>query len=289
MDYLFLQVVVDQPRVDASQNCGNMLAGVGPFAIEHGLVSVTGEATPVRIHMVNTRSVAVASVPTPGGQVAYDGPARIDGVPATAAPISIEFLDIAGSSCGSLLPTGQAVDHVEGYAVTCIDNGMPVVILRARDLGCSGMEPPAALERDAGLKARIEAIRLACGPLMNLGDVTKKNVPKMTLVSSPTAGGTIATRSFIPHRVHEAIGVLGAVSVATACLIPGSLAADVARLDCGLVARRIDVEHPTGFFSVDMEVEGAGDALRVRRSALLRTCRKLMSGRVFVPDSVWGA
>jgi 4-oxalomesaconate tautomerase len=289
VDYLFLQVVVDQPRVDTSQNCGNMLAGVGPFAIERGLTPVTGDVTPVRIHMVNTASIAVASVQTPGGRVVYDGDARIDGVPGTAAPISIDFLDVAGSSCGSLLPTGRAVDQVEGLAVTCIDNGMPVVILRAGDLGCTGAESPKALEGDATLKARIEAVRLACGRLMNLGDVTKKTVPKMSLVSAPTAGGAIATRTFIPHRVHEAIGVFGAVGVATACLLPGSVAADVARLGPGAGARRIDVEHPTGFLGVEIEVEQSGGALRVRRSALLRTCRKLMTGQVHVPDCVWEA
>lgn len=288
VDYLFLQVVVDQPRVDASQNCGNMLAGVGPFAIERGLARVTGDVTPVRIHMLNTGSVAVARVQTPGGQVAYDGDARIDGVPGTAAPVSIEFLDVAGSSCGSLLPTGNARDTVEGLAVTCIDNGMPVVILRAADLGCTGAEPPAALEADAALKARVEAVRLACGRMMNLGDVAKKTVPKMTLVSAPAAGGAIATRSFIPHRVHEAIGVFGAVSVATACLLPGSVAAEVARLDRGAAAKRIDVEHPTGFFSVEIEVDRSAGSPQVSRSALLRTCRKLMSGEVHVPEKVFG-
>ncbi len=287
VDYLFLQVVVDQPRVDASQNCGNMLAGVGPFAIERGLVAATGEVTSVRIHMVNTGSVARAAVRTPAGRVVYDGDARIDGVPGAAAPVDIEFLDVAGSSCGSLLPTGSAVNLVEGLRVTCIDNGMPCVILRAGDLGLGGAEPPAALETDTRLKARVEAVRLACGPLMNLGVVAKKNVPKMVLASAPASGGTIATRSFIPHRVHEAIGVLGAVSVATACLLPGSVAAELARLDRASGAGRVDVEHPTGFFSVDIAVETSAGGLRVRRAALLRTCRKLMTGEVHVPASVW--
>lgn len=289
VDYLFLQVVVDEPRVDASQNCGNMLAGVGPFAIEQGLARAADEVTRVRIHMVNTGSVAVAAVRTPGGRVAYDGEARIDGVPGTAAPVGIDFLDVAGSSCGSLLPTGRAADRVEGLEVTCIDNGMPVVVLRARDLGCTGAEPPAALEADPALKAKVEAVRLACGPLMRLGDVTRKTVPKMTLVAPPAAGGTIATRTFIPHRVHEAIGVLGAVSVATACLVPGSVAADVAPIARAGRAQRIDVEHPSGFFSIDIEAEGPAEAFRLRRATLLRTCRKLMSGQVFVPESAWRA
>ncbi len=287
VDYLFLQVVVDEARVDASQNCGNMLAGVGPFAIERGLVAPAGDVTPVRIHMVNTQSVAIASIQTPGGRVAYEGDARIDGVPGTAAPVSIDFLDVAGSSCGALLPTGRPIDIVEGVAVTCIDNGMPVVLLRARDLGCTGRETPAELEANAGLRAKVEAIRLQCGRLMNLGDVARKTVPKMSLIAPPAQGGAVATRTFIPHRVHEAIGVFGAVSVATACLLPGSVAADTARTDRARDAQRVDVEHPTGFFSVDMAIERAGDQVKVQRSALLRTCRKLMSGEVYVPETAW--
>jgi 4-oxalomesaconate tautomerase len=236
--------------------------------------------------MLNTASIAVAYVPTPNGAVEYEGDARIDGVPGTAAAIPLEFLDVAGSSCGALLPTGSAVDEVNGVSVTCIDNGMPVVVLRASDFGLSGEETPEQLEANAELKARIEAIRLAIGPRMNLGDVTKKTVPKMCLVSPPRQGGAISTRTFIPHRVHESIGVLGAVSVATACMTPGSVAAEMARISGG-AAQRIDVEHPTGFFTVDIEVTVESGKVNVRRSALLRTARKLMSGEVFVPSSAW--
>jgi 4-oxalomesaconate tautomerase len=238
--------------------------------------------------MVNTSGVAVAHVPTPGGAVEYEGEARIDGVPGSAAPIPIDFLDVAGSSCGALFPTGRTRDIVEGVEVTCIDNGMPVVILRAGDFGRTGREDPQELEKDADLKARIEAIRLAVGPMMNLGDVTRKTVPKMTLVSPPAQGGAIATRTFIPHRVHDAIGVLGAVSVATACLAPGSVAAEVAVIDPGPSPTRLEVEHPTGFFTLEMDVEPVGDTIRVNRSALLRTARKLMSGDVHVSSAVWG-
>ena len=182
VDYLFLQVVVDKAEVSDSQNCGNILAGVGPWAIENGLVPVAGATTPVRIHMVNTRSIAVAYVPTPGGAVEYEGDARIDGVPGTAAAIPLEFLDVAGSSCGSLLPTGSTVDTIDGVPVTCIDNGMPVVVMRAEDLGVSGGETPEQLERNVALKARVEKIRLHFGPRMNLGEVANKTVPKMCLV-----------------------------------------------------------------------------------------------------------
>lgn len=287
VDYLFLQVVVDKAEVSDSQNCGNILAGVGPWAIENGLVPIAGDVTPVRIHMLNTASMAVAYVPTPNGAVEYEGEARIDGVPGTAAAIPLEFLDVAGSSCGALLPTGSAVDEINGVSVTCIDNGMPVVVLRAQDFDLSGDETPEQLESNATLKARIEAIRLALGPRMNLGDVTKKTVPKMCLVSPPRQGGAISTRTFIPHRVHESIGVLGAVSVATACMTPGSVAAQVAKLSGNQGAQRIEVEHPTGFFTVDIEVTLEAGKIEVRRSALLRTARKLMSGEVFVPDRAW--
>ncbi len=294
IDYLFLQVVVDKAEVSDSQNCGNILAAVGPWAIENGLVPATGDVTSVRIHMVNTASIAVAHIQTPAGAegarfVEYEGDARIDGVPGTAAAIPIDFLDVAGSSCGALLPTGHAIDEIDGVRVTCIDNGMPVVVLNAADFGKTGDETPEALEADAALKSRIERIRLAAGRLMNLGDVTRKTVPKMSLVSAPRHGGALGTRTFIPHRVHEAIGVLGAVSVATAAALPGSVAAEIAVLPGGAGAKRIEVEHPTGFFTVDMDIAFSDGQLSIRRSALLRTARKLMQGAVYVPARLWDA
>jgi 4-oxalomesaconate tautomerase len=288
VDYLFLQVAVDKAEVSDSQNCGNILAGVGPWAIENGLVSASGVTTPVRIHMVNTASCAVAHVPTPNGMVEYEGGARIDGVPGTAAAIAIDFLDLAGSSCGALLPTGAVCDRVDGIEATCIDNGMPVVVMDAAALGKTGVESPEELEADPALRARIETIRLALGPRMNLGNVERKSVPKMCLVSPARHGGAIGTRTFIPHRVHEAIGVLGAVSVATACLAPGSIAAKIAGLPTGEGRRSLDIEHPTGFFTVELEVATDGAGFRVTRSALLRTARKLMQGEVFVPAHAWG-
>lgn len=295
VDYLFLQVVPDEPRVDASQNCGNMLAGIGPFAIEKGLVAADDGTTKVRIHMVNTASIAIATVQTPGRRVRYDGDARIDGVPGTAAPVVIDFLDIAGSSTGGkLLPTGNARDVVEGCECTLIDNGMPVVVMRASDFGKTGHESPAELESDEELKTRVERVRLAAGKLMNLGDVTKKSVPKMCLVGAPEHGGVVSTRNFIPHKVHKAIGVFGAVSVATACAYPGTVAAEVAADaapgsgdGAALGERRLDIEHPTGFFTVEMLLVEDGGAVRVERSALLRTARSLMAGEVFVPAAVW--
>lgn len=289
VDYLFLQVTPDSRQVSDSQPCGNLLAGVGPFAIEKGLVEGGRETTDVRVFMVNTQAIAIVRVETPDGEVEYQGEARIDGVPGTAAPVMTDFLDVAGSNCGALLPTGNARDTFEDVAVTCIDNGMPVMLIRAADLGMTGYETPAVLEADAALKQKVEAIRLAAGPAMNLGDVTKKTVPKMTLIAAPRSGGAVSTRTFIPHRVHEAIGVLGAVSVATACVLKGSVAEGVAQLGgfTGSGGAQLEIEHPTGFFTVDMEVEPAAGGVRVRRSALLRTARKLMEGQVFVPAAVW--
>ncbi len=283
VDYLFLQVMVDRSEVSDGQNCGNMLAGVGPFAIENGLVPACDGETEVRIRMVNSGGIAVARVKTPDKVVTYQGDSKIDGVPGAAAPIMLDFQDVAGSSCGSLLPTGNIVDEVDGIDVTCIDNGMPVVIMLASDFGKSGYETPAELESDEALKARVESVRLKAGPMMNLGDVRQKTVPKMTLVSPAVKGGAICTRSFIPHRVHEAVGVLGAASVAVACLIPGSLAHKVAAVTAGSGSTTVDVEHPTGSFAIDVEVVEDGGRIVVHRSALLRTARKLMQGLVYVP------
>ena len=277
VDYLFLQVFVDQAIVTDAQNCGNILAGVGPFAIERGLVAATGDETRVAIYMENTGQVAVATVQTPGGVPTYAGDAAIDGVPGTHAPIPLEFRDTAGSSCGALLPTGNAVDMVNDVPVTLIDNGMPCVVMKAQDVGVTGYEDRDWLDNATDLKARIEAIRLIVGPMMNLGDVTEKSVPKMMLVAPPRNGGAVTVRSFIPHRAHATIGVLGAVSVATACLIEGSPAAEVAQIPLGS-RKTLSVEHPTGEMSCVLETDDTG---AVRTAALLRTARKLMDGVVF--------
>lgn len=277
VDYLFLQVFLDQAIVTDAQNCGNILSGVGPFAIERGLVSVSNETTHVSIYMENTGQLAIASVSTPNNEVSYSGRARIDGVPGTHAAIPLEFRDTAGSSCGALLPTGNAVDLIDGVRLTLIDNGMPCVVLKAEDVGITGYEDRATLDANTGLKSRIEAIRLKVGELMNLGDVREKSVPKMMVVAAPRAGGVICTRSFIPHRAHASIGVLAAVSTATACLIPGSPASEVANIPNGL-RKTMSVEHPTGEMTCILETNESGEVIS---SALLRTARKLMDGKVF--------
>jgi len=282
VDYLFAQVLVDEPRVDYGQNCGNILAGVGPFAIERALVAATGDITPVRIFMENTGQIAIAHVPTPNGTVRYSGEARIDGVPGCAAPLVVEFKDIAGSSCGALMPTGNVVDLFDGVEVTCVDNGMPVVLIRAEDLGLSGHERPEQLDADSAIKARLESIRLQAGPPMNLGDVSQRNVPKMCLIAPAQAGGALSTRTFIPHRCHTSIGVFGAVSVAVACLIEGSVAAGVACVGGGDI-RQLSVEHPTGEFTVELRFEHD----RLTSCGLMRTARLLLDGAVCVPRTLW--
>ncbi len=285
VDFLFAQVVVDKPHVDTTPNCGNILAGIGPFAIERGLVKPTGPVTKVVVRTVNTGTLAECLIETPNGRVNYEGDARIDGVPGTHAPIPINFLDAAGSVCGALLPTGNVADEIDGVKVTMIDNGMPVVVLAAKALGKTGYETPKELMADTDFRARLEYIRLRAGPLMKLGDVKEQVVPKMTLVSKPRNGGHISTRTFIPHECHTAIGVFGSVTVATAVVLPGSAAYPYATLPPGKV-KTLSVEHPTGEFSVRLEVGGTPEKPVVERAGLLRTARLLFDGQLFVPESV---
>lgn len=285
LDFLFAQLQPEKDSVDTTPNCGNMLAAVVPFALETGMVAAQGETTTLRVLTLNTGMQCDITVETPGGRVNYAGAAHIDGVPGSSAPITINFLDTAGSVCSGLLPTGRVRDTIDGIEVTCIDNGMPLVILRAADVGCSGYESVAELNADAPLKARIERLRLACGEAMGLGDVSAKNYPKMTLVAPPQAGGSITTRSFIPHVCHDAIGVLAAVTVGTACVLDGSVTAGIAVVPAGH-SKKISVEHPTGEFSVELELDPENPQ-NVRRAALLRTARLIMRGEVMVPAEVW--
>lgn len=276
VDYLFLQVTPESGAISDSQNCGNMLAAVGPFAIERGLVSAKDAETTVRVFMQNSKSRADLVVKTPKGIVTYEGEARIDGVPGMHAPILQNYYATAGAQCGALLPTGNALDEFEGIPCTLIDNGMPSVLLRASNMGCSGYETPEELENKPGLKKHIERIRLWAGEKMGLGDVTDKTIPKMCLISAPRNGGIITTRTFIPHRVHQAVGVLAAASDAAACMFPNGIAKGLAEFD-EVNPCRVDVEHPSGAMTVELEWEGE----TVIRTALLRTARKIMDGRVF--------
>ena len=285
LDYLFVQVVVGAGRVSFGQNCGNILAGVLPFAIESGLFPATSPTTTARVNMVNTGGICELTVQTPGGRVEYAGPTKIDGVPGTAAPIRCDYLGIVGSTCGALLPTGNVLDVVDGVELTCLDNGMPEIVLRATDFGLTGYETKAELEANEPLKTRLERIRLAVGPLMNLGDVAEKTIPKMCLISSPKHGGMVNTRTFIPHVVHEAIGVLGAVSTATACLLPGSVAEGIAVLPATPEAG-YSVEHPAGEFTVSLDLRYEQGQVVVGKSGVIRTARLLSRGELFIPASV---
>jgi 4-oxalomesaconate tautomerase len=263
-----------------------MLAAVVPFAIDSGLIEVQGELTTARVLTLNTGMLSDITVQTPGGQLALAGDCHIDGVPGTHAPIAINFLDISGSVCESMLPTGNVRDVIDGISVTCIDNGMPVVVLSAAALDRSGYESRDELNADVELKSRLESIRLKAGAAMGLGDVTDKVVPKMTLVAPARDGGAISTRTFIPRECHASIGVLGAVSVATACMLHGSVPFEIAEVppDAG---GRVSIEHPSGEFTVDLEVVDGPDGPEVKRAALLRTARKLFSGHVFIPADIW--
>lgn len=292
VDYLFLQVGVDDGVVSDRQNCGNLLAGVAPFALERGLVDVAAvphlaggpepemtELAQVRIRMVNTGGIAVASVPLHNSLPRYDGSTAISGVPGTAAPIRLDFEDVAGSSCGALLPTGRLVDEVEGLEVTLVDNGMPVVVIRGGDVGVTCQESCDELEANSALRDVLERVRRNAGPLMNLGDVTGATVPKLSLVAPPRDGGSLASRTFIPHRCHEAIGVLGAVSLATAALLPEGPAASLVNLDGQ--DDIVVIEHPTGCFEAAVTMTAAGGRPVVGRAGIIRTARKLMDGVIF--------
>jgi len=292
LDFLFAQLQPDKDTVDVVTNCGNMLAAVVPFALETGLVAARGDTSAFRVRTANTDMTCDITVQTPGGRVRYDGAARIDGVPGTAAPVAINFLDTAGSVCSGLLPTGRVRDRIEvdgtgfdpfSIDVTCIDNGMPLVMMRAGDLGRTGYESVAEMNADAALKGRVEALRLKAAVAMGLGDVTSKTYPKMCLIALPRAGGSIATRCFIPHVCHDAIGVLAAVTVGTACVLEGSVTQGIAQVPPGGV-KPISVEHPTGEFTVELGIDPA-DPQKVTRAALVRTARLLMRGEVMVPSA----
>jgi 4-oxalomesaconate tautomerase len=280
VDYLFLQLGVDQPTVSDRQNCGNILAGVGPFAVERGLMPAGPENTSVRIRMLNSDSIAVASFATPGGRVEYRGDVAISGVPGTAAPVVLAFSATEGSSTGALLPTGNVRDLVDGVEITCVDNGMPVVVAMAESFGLTGYETHEQLAADAALRERIDAFRRKAGQLMGLGDGADSSVPKTALLAPARDGGQVCTRSFIPVQPHTSIGVLAAVSVVTGMLLPGAVGHELAAAwpdD----RSSVDVEHPTGHLLVDVIVDGTATPPRVVRAGVIRTARKLFDGTAF--------
>lgn len=280
LDYLFLQVGVDEATVSDRQNCGNILAGVAPFAIERGLIQARDGITEVAIRMVNSDSIARAAVSTPGGVVTYAGDVAIAGVPGTASPIDLGFSDTEGSATGALLPTGRLQDHIDGIPVTCLDNGMPVVVVAARSLGLSGYETHAELAADLDLLDRVNELRIAAGHLMGLGDVSTTSVPKTMAVAPPRHGGQVSIRSFIPVQPHASVGVLAAISTATALLLPGAVGHEIST-DWPAGTSRIDVEHPSGHLLIDVAVDPTVSPPRVERSGVVRTARKLFDGIAF--------
>ena len=286
VDYLFAQVLVDERRVDTKPNCGNMLVAVGPFAIEAGLVPAGDPETVVRIHNVNTRSLIEAIVQTPDGRVKYAGSSAIDGVPGTAAPVKINFKSAAGAVTGKLLPTGRPLDVIDGIEVSCVDMAMPMVLMRAEQFGKTGFETPAELDADQDLLARMEAVRRKAGVMMGMGDVSRQVVPKIGLLAPPRHGGTISSRYFVPYACHKAHAVTGAVCVASACAIDGTVASRLAPLSKppqGVIR----IEHPSGVIAVDLDVELNGKSAVIRRAALIRTARRLFQGEVLIPAAVW--
>ncbi len=277
VDYLFVQVMVAERRVDTAPNCGNMLCAVGPFAIEQGLVKAQGDKTLVRIRNINTQTFVTSLVQTPGGTVKYEGRTAIDGVPGTAAPIHLTFLDAVGSKTGKLFPTGQARDVFDGTAVTCIDMAMPLMIIEASQLGLAGNERPAALDADSALLKRLEALRLQAGRAMGLGDVRGMVIPKPVVVSPPTSDGALQVRYFMPHNCHRALAITGAIGLATACVTPGTVTAQLLG-EHALQLSEVRLEHPSGVIDVALSRDGGK-----LQASVIRTARRLFSGYVYAP------
>ena len=293
VDYHFAQVWLDKAIVDTAPSCGNMLAGVGPFAIERGLVTADAGETRVRIFDVNTGSRIEAIVQTPGGAVTYEGDQRIDGVPGTGAPVVLSFSDVVGSKCGAMFPTGAVQEEIDGVAVSCVDVAMPMVMMRAGDLGLSGYDP-GEITGDAVIMRRIEKIRLEAGRRMGLGDVAESVVPKVGILAPPRRGGVVYSCYLTPHHVHEAHAVTGAICVACCASVQTTVAGTVARPPTGDAtgsaadaAASVHIEHPSGAMVVPLKTKGGDAELRIRRAGIVLTARKVMNGWVFVPEKLW--
>jgi len=286
LDYQFVQAIVGEDRLDDTPNCGNILAGVGAFALEAGLITLSGDEAEITVNMVNSGKRCDLLFPLEDGLPAYEGEEAIDGVYGRAAPVLCLYHELAGSICGGVIPTGYMCDEFDGVKATCVDNGMPAVVMRAEAFGLSGQEPPEELNSNQDLCERLEAIRLQAGQAMGLGDVHDKVIPKLCLVSAPAAGGHLCTRSFIPNSCHPALGVLTAVSVATAALYPRSAIHDLAEIPDGL-AKQMRLEHPSGHLDVLLELNPDRPGIDVVRAGIMRTARLISTGEVYIPHSVW--
>ncbi|CAG8999665.1 MAG: Putative isomerase YbhH [Candidatus Celerinatantimonas neptuna] len=284
IDYLFAQVMVEERRVDTTPNCGNMLCAVGPAAIERGLICPQNTMTPIRIRNVNTNTFIDVEIQTENGQVIYDGETHIDGVPGTAAPISVTFLNAAGCKTGKLLPTDHAIDQINGVDVTCIDMAMPMVLIHANDLDKQGDEKPEDLDKDIAFLERLEAIRLKAGQLMGFGDVSEMVIPKPVLVSAPEKDGSIQVRYFMPHKCHKSLAITGSIGISTACVIPGSVAFKVVQLNqTNQFIKTVKIEHPSG--SIQVVLNQPDDQPEHIKASVIRTARKLFTGQAYVPEN----
>ncbi|RID89576.1 4-oxalomesaconate tautomerase [Gemmobacter lutimaris] len=287
IDYFFAQVSVEDGLVDFKPTCGNILSGVGPAALEMGLIAPQGEVTRIRIRSVNTGAKVEAVVRTPGGQVEYAGEAAIDGVPGTAAPIYLNFMDVVGSATGALLPTGALRDVIDGIEVTCMDVAMPIAIARATDFGLSGYETVEELDANRDFYARMEPIRREAGRRMGLGDVSQSVTPKFALLAPPRAGGTICARYFMPWNCHPTMAVTGAQCLASCVLTPGTVAEGLFTAPEGVPALVL-IEHPGGVIDVTVDYQTGPEGFTLKSAGLLRTARLLARGEVMVPEAVWG-
>jgi 2-methylaconitate cis-trans-isomerase PrpF len=286
VDYLFVQVNPESPIVDYSSNCGNMLSAVGPFAIEMGLVTAQDPETRVQIFNINTNSTIEVILQTPGGEVTYDGNAEIAGVPGTAVAVKENFAGTVGSKTGNLLPTGNLIEEIDGVEVTCIDVAVPMVIVPAAAVGKTGYESKAELDSNAELIARLETIRVEAGKRMGLGNCSKLVIPKPVLVAAPRAGGTIASRDFVPFNCHATYSVTGSMALATACVLPGTVAHKLAKLK-GSGRQIVAIEHPSGILEVEIFARQVRGKFELSEANLLRTCRKLFEGQICIPARIW--
>ncbi len=284
VDYFFAQVGVEDGLVDFKPTCGNILSGVGPAAIEMGLVPAREGETQVNIRAVNTGARVTATVQTPGGRVSYDGEARIDGVPGTAAPVALQFMDTVGGVTGHFLPTGNLIEEIGGIPVTCMDVAMPMVIARAESFGLTGYESAAELDANTAFFARMEAVRREAGARMGMGDVSQSVTPKFGIVAPPRDGGSVAVRYFMPWKTHPTMAVTGAQCLASCVLAPGTVA-DVP-IPNGSPAR-IVLEHASGSIDVLVDYALTASGAQIKSAGLVRTARKLAAGKVFVPARVW--
>ena len=287
VDYFFAQVISQKREVDFSPSCGNILAGVGPAAIEMGLVKPEDGQTTVRIRAVNTGSLIEAGIQTPGGEVEYEGTARIDGVPGTAAPIRLNFSEVVGSKTGRLFPTGNPIDEINGIPVSCVDAAMPMVIARAADFGLSGYESKADLDATRAFYERMEPIRLEAGRRMGFGDVSHNVIPKFAVLAPPRAGGTVASRYFMPWDCHPSYAVTGGIGLTACILSPGTIAGTIVPLRPSGPTASIVIEHPSGAIEIVADFAITADKLDLRKIGTLRTARKLAAGHVFVPSGLW--